>query len=349
VWSSGYLRLLWDCYRFYADKQLLLDHYDSMVHFFHHLESRSKGDIIPTESADAKGGAGKYMNAQEPESVLTAFYYLDAMLMAKMAGVTGHKNDSVQFSTKAERIRTAYNTRFFHSEKNLYGIGSQTENALPLYLGMVPENKAELVLNSLEKQIAVSDSFRLTAGIHGTKLLLAALSQFGKEETAFQLVNKNGGLKLTDGIKGSNTTNKIPTNNGPNNQSLVGSFDSWFYKSLAGIEPSDQYPAFGKTTIRPFFAKGLNRVDCSLQTIRGKLSSGWIRHGNVVILKIEIPFNCKSEIWIPVDQNTRISESGKPIETASDISLVKKLKDYRVYEIGSGEYVFEIKYPVDRF
>lgn len=118
-----------------------------------------------------------------------------------------------------------------------------------------------------------------------------------------------------------------------------------FYETLAGVKLSEAFPAYGKTIIYPYMAEGLNRADCSLQTVRGELSSGWERKGSNLVIKVEIPFNCQSEVWIPVKADASVTESGKTIESVKEITLVKKEGNFTVYRIGSGSYRFEVRYP----
>ena len=129
---------------------------------------------------------------------------------------------------------------------------------------------------------------------------------------------------------------------------MMGSIDSWFYETLAGINLKEEVPAFGKTMLRPYFPPGLNRVICSVQTVRGKLESSWERNGNTLVMKVEIPFNCQSEIWIPGGKEARLTESGRQVENQKGITLLKKEGNYEVYSIGSGRYRFEVRYPAGK-
>ena len=130
---------------------------------------------------------------------------------------------------------------------------------------------------------------------------------------------------------------------------MMGSIDSWFYDTLAGVKLSEDFPAYEKTILHPYFPKGMNRVECSLQTVRGKLVSGWERKDSTLIMHVEIPFNCQSEVWVPTIGNSPVSESGRPVKYRKEITLVKKEGDFAVYRIGSGIYRFEVRYPAGKF
>ena len=344
-WSSTYLTMIWDNYRYYGDKQLISDHYATMVRYFQFLVNHTKGVIQPKGWIGDWGSRAQNWKEGDPGSVPTAYFYLDAVLLTKMAGLTGKTLDSAYFSGMAEKIKEAYNTNYFHSEQNSYQDGSQMANAFPLYLGLVPDDRRGLVLAALVKQILVADSGHLTTGVLGTKYLPEALSGYGRADIVWKLVNQKGYPGWDEMMRKYNTMCEFWTLKQSHNHVMMGSIDSWFYETLAGVKLSEAFPAYEKTIIHPYMAEGLSRVDCSLQTVRGKLSSGWERSGNSLALKIEIPFNCQSEVWIPVKTDASVTESGKPIESVKEITLVKKEGDFIVCRIGSGNYRFEVRYP----
>ncbi|MCK9640078.1 MAG: glycoside hydrolase family 78 protein [Prolixibacteraceae bacterium] len=348
-WSSTYLTMVWDCYRYYGDKQLIGDHYDAMARYFAFLESRAKGVILPKGWIGDWGSRAKNWKEGDPESVPTAYYYLDAKLLSKMAGVQGKKKDSIYYAGRAEKIREGYNASYFHPDQNSYNDGSQMANAFPLYLGLVPENKNVSVLSNLVNQIVVNDSSHLTTGVLGTKYLPKVLSGYGKEDIVWTLVNQTGYPSWSEMMKKYNTMCEFWTLKQSHNHVLMGSIDSWFYETLAGVKLSEEFPAYKKTIIHPYFAKGLNRVDCSLETVRGRVSSCWVREGSTLKLNIEIPFNCESEVWIPNEHQSSIMESGKAIASKKEITLLRKEGDFNVYRTGSGSYHFEVRLPAGKF
>jgi len=50
-------------------------------------------------------------------------------------------------------VKEAFNRRFFDPGKNQYDRNSQTANAMPLVLGLVPEDRRAAVLDGLAAQI----------------------------------------------------------------------------------------------------------------------------------------------------------------------------------------------------
>ena len=156
----------------------------------------------------------------------------------------------------AEKIKEAYNTNYFHSEQNSYQDGSQMANAFPLYLGLVPDDRRGLVLAALVKQILVADSGHLTTGVLGTKYLPEALSGYGRADIVWKLVNQKGYPGWDEMMRKYNTMCEFWTLKQSHNHVMMGSIDSWFYETLAGVKLSEAFPAYEKTIIHPYMLKG---------------------------------------------------------------------------------------------
>ncbi len=342
-WSSSYLTMIWDCYRVYGDKQLIRDHYETMARYFNHLIASSKEFILSKGWIGDWGSRAKGWKEGDPESVPTAYFYLDAQLLTKMAGIAGHPEDSGYYAEMASRIKEAYNFHYFHASENSYNDGSQMANAFPLYLGLVPEGRRKQVQENLVNQILVSDSGHLTTGVLGTKYLPEALSSAGRSDVAWKLVNFKGYPGWEEMMKKYNTLCEFWTLKQSHNHVMMGSIDSWFYKTLTGINLLEKFPAYKRTIIHPYLADGLNRANCSLQTVRGTVASGWERTKSTLKMQVEVPFNCLSEVWIPAKKSSKVYESGIPVVQKKEITRIGKTDDFEVYLIGSGNYHFEVR------
>jgi alpha-L-rhamnosidase len=348
-WSSTYLTLIWDNYRFYGDQQLIKDHYETMCRYFSFLSTKAKKNILPKGWIGDWGSRAMNWKEGDPESVPTAYFYWDACLLAKMAKLLGKAEDQIYYTSKSEEIKKSYNDTWFNPIDAQYHDGSQMTNAFPLFLGLVPKEKRAQVLKNLISQIVVSDSSHLTTGVLGTKYLIEALSEAGRSDISWILATQKGYPSWDEMMRKYNTMCEFWTLKQSHNHVMMGSIDAWFYDTLAGIRLSEDQPAFMKTIIKPFLPEGLNNANCELETIRGKISSSWKRNKNEFILTVNIPFNCKSEIWLPVKPNSVLLESGKPINQAKEISHLKSADSAEVFLVGSGIYNFVVKDPSDKF
>ena len=50
---------------------------------------------------------------------------------------------------------------------------------------------------------------------------------------------------------------------------------AWFFKSLLGIEPTEDSPAFERIELRPHFIKDARYAHGKLETVRGEIELSW--------------------------------------------------------------------------
>ena len=77
---------------------------------------------------------------------------------------------------------------------------------------------------------------------------------------------------------------------------MFSAYDGWLYEYLGGIKISDDAFACDKIVIAPQVTDGLDFVDCSIDTSRGKITSSWEKDGDYVEYKIQIPNGVTAQI-----------------------------------------------------
>ena len=132
---------------------------------------------------------------------------------------------------------------------------------------------------------------------------------------------------------------------------MYGSIGAWFYKYLGGIHVDPEGPGFGKIVICPFIAEGLEVVECSVETVKGLVKSGWRKEENVLYLDISIPFNTEAWIHVPgmigvrkvlriVEGQTLLWENGRFSGRCEGILECTESDDGIAFRVGSGIYRF---------
>ena len=182
-WSSSYFTMVWQFYLNYADKQVLKENYPAMLRYMEFLKSLSKDHILPKGWIGDWGSMVKGWNEGEPESVPTAFYFYDAVIMSKIAAVLGYKDDRDHFTGLAREIKDKYNKTYFDTGTKNYNDGSQMANAFPLFLGIVPGKYEKGVLKNVIDDIEKNNT-HLTTGVLGTKYLFEALLKYDRNDIA---------------------------------------------------------------------------------------------------------------------------------------------------------------------
>jgi alpha-L-rhamnosidase len=124
---------------------------------------------------------------------------------------------------------------------------------------------------------------------------------------------------------------------------MFGSVSGWFYKWLAGIQPSPDAEGFDKIFIRPTVVDDLQWVKCSYDSVRGTVVSNWNKQDGKLIFDVEIPVNSEALFYIPANEGQLITESDIPVEKAVGVNFIKRQEKTVVYKIGSGTYHFIVK------
>ena len=127
---------------------------------------------------------------------------------------------------------------------------------------------------------------------------------------------------------------------------MLGSVDTWFYKTLAGIKSLT--PGWKTFRIKPFISEDMNFAQATLNTIKGLIYSAWEENDLNLKLTIIVPVGCDTEVWIPIKEenpiikegNTVIWDNGEKESGHLGITFKSKEENYVVFNIGSGYYEF---------
>ena len=234
-----------------------------------YLGTQATNHILPKYWIGDWGTIVEGWKEGEPVSVVTAFYYYDARIVAKAARVLGRHAEEKKYAALAEQIRTAFNRKFFDPRKKQYEQGTQFGNAFPLFLGLVEPADEPAVLKNILQDLE-RRKWHFNVGVLGTKYLIEALTQHGQASAAYTLATQTGYPSWAHLLEGGRTTlSEFWDLKGSHNHVMLGSIDGWFYRTLAGIQNDEEHPGFEHFVIKPFVPKSLSFVKASTQTVRG--------------------------------------------------------------------------------
>jgi alpha-L-rhamnosidase len=342
-WSAAYPIILWHCYTYYGDKQLLAAHYDNLKRYVEFLRSQSTGHIQPRDDS------GDWMSSVEkvrggPLLISTAFYYYCTRILADTAKVLGKTEDSEKYGNMAEEITAAFNNVFLRDSGRRgypYGENSQCENALPLFFGFVPERAKARVIGNLVNDIQKQEC--LTTGFIGTKYVMDTLTLIGYPDIGYRLLVKETHPSWSNMTKGRTTMTETWSAGGSHNHAgLGGSVIAWIYKTLAGINPDPEKPGFERVLIRPYMPHELNMVTASVRTIKGTVESAWEKADGTVTLKVSIPANMSALVYLPSADASSVKEGSLNAAQSPGVQCRGKENNMLLYEIESGRYEFII-------
>ena len=241
----------------------------------------------------------------EPPLVSGAYLYWYCRILSRLAEIAGLPEDKARYAAKAEEIRRDYNAAYFDGVQGRYKNASQTGNAIPLNLGLCPEEHRAHVAAFISDDVALHGD-HLTTGNQAYKHMLESLADFGyAEQMVRMIVNPTypgWGYMIRSGATSIWERWEAEMASAMNSfcHPMHGSIDAWFYGWLGGIRFDDGAVGADKLVIRPHFG-GLQFVNCSLETARGKVSVRWKRQGGRVLFSVVVPPCTQARFVSPCD------------------------------------------------
>jgi alpha-L-rhamnosidase len=345
-WGGNMLMTPWKIYQYYGDKRYLDGGYDAMGKYLDWIGTRAKDYIFPANLGDwiepAMLSGGKIT---PKEQIGTSAYFFFARFMSQLAASLNKTGDAEKYQMLANTIRKKYNERFFDDVSGLYEGGSMLSQAMPLYFKMVPEGKEKLVEDNLVDIITKKYNNHLSTGFVGTPLLFSLLSELDYAGLAYEMATQPDHPGWFYMLRNGATTiwevwDAMAQVDHSRDHPAFGSIGSWYYQSLAGIQPDPESPGFRKIIIKPEVVGDLTWVKGSYNSIHGEIMSSWKKDGTKFTLDISIPVNTTARVYIPADGPDLITEGDKAISQVPQIHFLGNYKGRYIYEVGSGNYHF---------
>lgn len=305
-WGSTLIILPFMYYDQYGDSTLITDNYEPMRRYVDYLTTRADNGIVSHGLGDwydyGPWRAGFSKNTPIP-LVATAHYIFDLQLLTRAARMTGRKADAQKYSALLDKTVESFNREFFKPDSCTYGTGSQTSNALPLYLGLADGNK-QGVLASLVNDIKEHGN-RLTTGDVGNRYLFQTLAQNGLNELLYTMLNHyetpGYGFQLRHGA--TTLTEQWDPNQGSSlNHFMMGQIDEWLFKTLAGIQNQPGTHGLRHLLIQPTLVGDLQYVKASTHSLYGKISVDCTRTS----LTVEIPVGSDATVVLPNGERKQV-------------------------------------------
>lgn len=362
TWPSSFILVADHLYRQYGDRRVIEQHYAGMRRWILHMETYLKDDLMPRDQYGdwcPPPESLHLIHTQDPQRrtdgtlIGTAYFYQLLRIMARYATMIGKGDEAQQYSGQAARMLAAFNKTYFHPETSQYGNGSQTSSILPLVFDMAPEPDRERVIDALARNIEVQNHGHLATGLLGGQWLMQVLSDNGRAGTAYTIASQREypgwGYMVTHGATTIwelwNGDTADPAMNSGNHLMQVGDLITWSNENLAGIRPDEARPAFKHIVMRPTPVGDLTAVKASYNSSYGKIGSDWKIAGGRFIWNISVPPNTTATVYVPANQGSAVTESGKPANAAEGVKYPRSQAGAAIYELGSGNYRFESTMP----
>ncbi len=320
AWDSAAILIPWYLHLSGGDTATLAEHYDCMKRYVDYMTTMATDHIVEFGLGDWCPPTGGPSGHKCPVAVTdTAYYYVDASILAKVAGLLGKKADARRYERLAAKIRRAFRKKFLNRKTGQVTGNCQTSMACALYQGLVDEEEKPRVLAALVA--AVEEQNRhLDFGILGLKYVLRALTDGGRVDLAYALATQmdfpSWGHWL---MQGATTLWEMWDGEGSHNHHMASDISAWFYQTLAGINPDPAAPGFKHILLRPRPVADLRWVRAWHLGPYGRMESNWTWESGAFTLDALIPPNCTATVYLPSrDQRAPVRlESGRHQLTAT--------------------------------
>lgn len=335
-WGSALILSAWDAYRRYGRADLITRNYPAMKKYFDYLESRAvKGGLLLhglSDWLDVGALKGEWITPMGVTA--TCVFYQNAITLEQMARRLGHEDDARHFASRAAQIARVFHAEFHNSDAGCYGVGeyrapsfgawpdntqawtfasgSQTSQAMPLILGMVPEDCRAKVFSALVRDFE-SRGCRMTGGDVGSVYILRALAAGGRNDLILKMCRHTDhpsyGFQIARGATTLTENWDGPISGNSQNHFMLGHIDEWFHRELGGIRFDLTAPDI--LVLKPCFADTLDHVDCSYESIYGQIASSWKRVAGQIAWTVVIPSGLRARIEFPDGKVIASQKAGK--------------------------------------
>ena len=342
-WGAAAIINPWIVYQQYGDVSVLRDNYDVMRRYAAYLHGREDDGIVAFGLGDwydiGPGDPG-YCKLTTLGVTGTAVAFLGNRILADTARLLGDAPAAAEHATHADRLKSAFHRRFFNADAGFYDTGSQTAQAMPLALDMVPDAERPRVLAHLIADIR-SRQNHITAGDVGFRFVLDALAAADRSDVILDLLQRTDppsyGCQLE---RGATTLTEAWDANPINSQNhlMLGHAELWFHRHLAGIQLDLSRPPEEQIVIAPAVVGDIAWAEATHRSVLGDIKVRWERQAGRLRMDVTVPPNQTAVVHVPAASG--VSEGGLTLGGRDHMTVLLPMPGVVRVRVGSGSYVF---------
>lgn len=366
-WSGVIVWLPWQHYLYYGDRRILEQAYEPMRKYVDYLDRLARSGAggrpldypdphfyLNTEAAKDRllvwTGAGDWLcpasPAPGPLLNLSAWYHY-ATIVSKTAAMLGRTDDAAKYAAIAAEVRQRANTKYLDPKTGLYAKApaSQSAQALPLALGVVPDEVRPLTFQRL------LDAIRARRDHHGCGFvslpyLLQILTASHQSALANRVVNQQDfpswKTLMHDGVLAESWNG-----GGAQMPSCGGAAGMWLYQAVLGIRPDPAGPGFQRFILapQPDPATGLTAAQGWYDSPYGRIESKWEIADGKIRMDVVIPANTLATVRVPTSKPDQVFEGDQQLAQAAGVKVLRHEPDAVFLEVGGGHYRFSAAAP----
>lgn len=390
LWGSAGIIVAWELYQQYGDLAILDTHYQAMKHYVEFLNSK----IDSQTGVLYEGPLGDWLSPEgfkNEDTMLWAVYHLrDLEILAQTAELLNKSVDAETFKKQYQERKAFLNSTYIDAatgktlhignQSTRFGpplpedmykkagdfVDTQASYAIPLNFDVIEEKNKEKVVNNLVATVQRTNidelglarpAYSLMTGFIGTASLNHALSENGKDEVAYKLLQqttypswlysvKNGATTIWERLNSYTVENGFGGNNSMNsfNHYSFGAVAAWMYNYSLGIQRDPEHPGFKRFILEPTpdptkemkFARG------HYDSMYGRIASEWKWVEDGWLYRVTVPANTTVSLKLAAEDVNKIKIGDKKIKKAKGVSFLNENGEDVVLELVSGTYTFKI-------
>ena len=311
----SYLLLGWFSYRYYGNRKLIVEHYESYAKWVSFLVGNFNKYILENTIGI---GDWVYTDLEQKTDrgyVSIAYIIWHLQLMVEFSKILGKEKQLEEYTELKEQFTKFIIEKYYDAVTCNFAAGTQAANAMALSIGFAPINDREKILNNLIENI-ISKSKHSTSGNQGYRHLFSVLGDAeyvdllvdilkNPEYPGWGYMLSNAATTVWEGWE-KETTSERNSFNHP----MFASYDLLFYQYIAGLRIDNNAYACNFITLHPTFVEGLDFVKCSLKTVRGGLQISWERKNGVIYYNLVVP----QGITARIELGEKVFLDGNPIQ-----------------------------------
>lgn len=365
AWGDAGAFVPWCVYRNYGDKRMLAEHFESArrwIDWIHesnpdllwkNMRGNDYGDWLNADTLQLEGWPAS--GAAMPKEVFaTAFFARSTEMVAQMAEVIGRDKEARQYKSLAAEIRAAFNRAYVSPDGRIAG-DTQAGYAIALHFDLLPEElrpaAAEHMARGFERYNGL-----ISTGFHSTICLMRELTRRGYNDRAYQLISNRDMPSWGYAIDHGATTiwerwdgyveGRGFQNPGMNSFAhyALGSVGEWMMRTIAGINPDPDVPAYKRFILQPSPGGGLTWASGFYHSIHGRIACAWRIEGSRITVHVTVPANTTATLYLPTTDSAsviEVIEGAAPAAEADGVRQIRTSANAVVYQIGAGRYRFE--------
>lgn len=301
-WGSALiLGVKWH-YLFYGDRTVIDENFEAGEKYFSYLLTRVNNDGFINHGL---GDWGNPDNELARENIETAFLYADAMALKYFSEILCDSKKQEMYDSYARDIKKNYNEKllvekdngdvyyrsFEHNDKDIVTLATM---ALPMYFGLVPEDKEEGA-KAVFRRLFIEKG-ALASGEIALPYIIQTARCCGLNDIISRYILKEEHPSYYAFVKEGLTTLGEYWEENPRSHchDMMGHIVEWYYNGIAGIRPLT--PGFTEVIIEPFLPETVNEFKCNYKSISGEIYVHVKREASNIVLEVKTSEEIKTHI-----------------------------------------------------